>query len=240
MIFNGVDLGDYFRVNYERSLTRNIIIDTVMIPGRPGQVFKRARIDSESIPVTLRMRNRAYDDMASFRRFYSGLLMKTEPKRVEFKSDPGVYYEGLFQGQSILDNLWYTGKADASLFLPCPLGYALDTHTIEADGTRLAGSYYGTFEAWPTFTATPDSGEYFQLTDNLTGKYVRVNASFDGSQTVVVDTKKQQVTVNGYNTAVVFESDFFPLRADNAPFPTEFDITASHAGVKMTWREVYA
>ena len=60
-------------------------------------------------------------------------------------------------------------------------------------------------------TCKPASGSYWTFANVTTGAFVRVEASFTGSQTVVLDMARERCTVNGADHAVTLSSDFFAM-----------------------------
>ena len=54
------------------------------------------------------------------------------------------------------------------------------------------------------------------LTNVTTGDFVRVDAAFTGSQTVVLDMAKQRCKVNGTDHQVNISSDYFPLDGEQS------------------------
>lgn len=69
----------------------------------------------------------------------------------------------------------------------------------------------GNYRAYPTVTCKPPAGSSWTITNVSTGRFVRVEASFTGAQTVVLDMRAERCTVNGADWPVTVASDFFSL-----------------------------
>ena len=71
----------------------------------------------------------------------------------------------------------------------------------------------GSYETRPVVTCKPGgSVSYIRLTNMDTGEYVQITAALTSSSTVVIDMAEEQVTINGANAAVTYESDYFALQ----------------------------
>lgn len=236
MIYDGIELEDHFRINYEWPLALPTRTKTKEIPGRPGLLLMSVDFDPLVIPVTFRMKNKPMDDMAEFRRFYRTLLFRSKPKAMHFPEDSGGYRLGIFQNVNNLDTLWYTGVGTCNFVANDPIAYG-EEHVIQAEGTRFQFQYFGTYKAAPVFEAWPKSGSSFTVTDYLTGEFVTVDAQFNGSQHVVIDCGRQQTTINGENHKVVHESLYPSLIPGENCEPREMDVRCSHDGVTMRWQD---
>lgn len=230
MIYDGVDLEDYFRINYSMPGTLNQTLNMVKVPGRAGKRIKSIEHEEMRIPVTIRLKDHPWDEMGERRAFYRDLLCKTELCEVMFPDEGDWYWYGAFEGEAYFDTLWYTGVCEATFVCPDPIATSLDKHEVEVD-SRFTGTYQGTWKTNPVIEAWPKSGTYFEVANAKTGHYVRVETSgFNGKQHVVIDMDTEQTTINGENVAVVFASTYFPLE------PGDIDIRFSHPST-LIWRD---
>lgn len=236
MIYDGIELEDYFRIQYEFPLILPSQVEGIKVSGRPGKLFTGNTMDELSIPMEFRLKNRARDDLPAFRRLYRAMLHQDAPRPLYLPEDQGAYRLGIFQAVGNLDTLWYTGKGTLDFIAPDPIAYG-DWHDIAVSGTRYDGKYFGTWPTYPVIEAWPANGTSFTVWDHLTGFSVTVNGKFNGSQHVVIDCERQQTTINGTNAKVTFESDYPHMAPGDGQDPHPVDLRFSHEGVILKWRD---
>ncbi|MFR5416785.1 MAG: phage distal tail protein [Collinsella sp.] len=77
----------------------------------------------------------------------------------------------------------------------------------QVSASQRAVAAGGNYRAYPTVTGRPPAGSSWTITNVSTGRFVRVEASFTGAQTVVLDMRAERCTVNGADWPVTVASD---------------------------------
>lgn len=214
MIYNGFDFSPWFTTKLmTRSLLPGYAVETQDVPYRAGERFMRAKLEPLVIKVRAEWRARPSDDMAALRRTMAArlLCLKEAPLHLDDERHLGLHYMAVLTSPGELDNLWHTGSAELEFTAYDPIAYGATRRGAVGYGTVLAVG--GSYETRPVITCRPGgSVSYLKLTNMDTGEFVQVNESLDASASVVIDMREQQVTVNGQNHAVTYESDYFALR----------------------------
>lgn len=210
MIFGGFDLTDWFNVSFTRSISPSTTVAADTVPGKPGQLFRKASFDPIVFKIRLRWRASRHDNMPELRRMIAPILLANAPQPLILPDEPCLHYMAIMTSQSELSNLWYTGSAELEFTAFDPIAYGRKrTATLSPSAVFDAG---GTYKASPKVTAKPGgSVSYMKLTNETTGEFVQVTASLTSSSTVVFDMTEPSVRINGVNTKPIFESDFFDI-----------------------------
>ncbi len=211
MIFDGNDLSSALVVeSISRAMLPKRRLETTEVSSMDGAHVADNGLETMEIDVTCRLLAWSAADVADRRRELARALHSGAAARLVLPDEPGRYYLA-----------WYKGGSEPSASVRCPqvkLTF-LAADPVAYGGERRASvgtsaTYVdagGTYRAYPTVTCKPASGSYWQLTNVNTGDFVRVEASFTGSQTVVLDMARERCTVNGADHAVTLASDFFAL-----------------------------
>lgn len=209
--YGGNDLSPYM---YVTEVTRTIApersIATTTVPGMDGELVGGITLDPLDIAVTAFVRRQGLSEVAEARRVLARLLVADEPARLILPDEPDKYYLALYKGGAELSRAAHLPSVELEFHCADPVAYG--AHRTASVGTATTAiEAGGTCRAWPTVTAKPPSGSSWTVTNVTTGDFVRVNASFSGSQTVVLDMGLQRCTVNGADHAVSIDSDFFAI-----------------------------
>lgn len=229
MIYDGTDLRDYFHVGYDRVVLPPVDVATVDVAGRDGSLFQRATLRPLAINAFFRWKKASPDGLSDRRRLVASLLFRRKPCRLVLPDEPDKHYLACVNGSSQLDSLGKNAKAYVTFTCPDPVAFG-QTRTRSMT-TSASGTIGGTYRTRPVFECTPARGSYFKLTNELTGEFVQVNASFTGAQTLVVDCMTEQATLNGVNYPVTFASDYFSFE------PGPYSVRASSGSTEMRWTE---
>lgn len=226
--FGDADLGHFLHVsNVGRSISPARRVnqqDTVR-----GSLYRPYGLDALEISVTVNVKATALADVATARRALAGMLIADTEQELVLPDEPGLYYMAYWQGGAELDRLMRWPEATLTFVAPDPLAYG-DEHAFELTNSAKTIARGGTAPAKPTITAVPAAGSYWTVTNVTTGEYVRVDADFTGSQTVVLDFENERCLVNGTDHAVDIRSDFFELgEADQ--------VRKLNGTATMTWTE---
>lgn len=231
MKFNGYDLSPWLDANPTRPILPPVEVEADEVPGADGARFRSARLGELEIPVVVRLRASADDDIAELRHMLAPMLCAKSPAPLVLGDDPTRYHLAVLEGSSDLDRLWRTGRAEL-VFRACdPIAFG-KTSAI-AMATAATANVGGTWKTAPTITARPSSGSGYRITLVETGEYVQVNAPFTGEQTLVIDCGKQHCTVSGASAdeAVTLASDYFELS------PGLNQLSAENGTATVEWTE---
>lgn len=205
--FGGIDLTPYIDVT---SFTRPVFpkrrIERTTVPGMDGELARLDGLEASEVIVTGYLTARALDDVSMLRRILAGMLSATEPQRLVVPDEPWSYLIAVYEGGAEPSRHSHRPKVELPFLCADPVAYG-QHRKEEVSGTRYVDAG-GTYRARPTIMVKPPSGSYWQITDAGSGKYIRVDASFTGSQTLVLDTALARCTVNGSAHAVNVGSDF--------------------------------
>lgn len=219
MIYNGFDFSPWLD---SRLITRSLMpeyeVETEDVPYRPGEVFRRAKLKPLEIETRVKWKASARDDMAMLRRVIVSKLACFEEAPLYLDDDRhlGIYYMAVLTNPGELENLWYTGYADLEWTAYDPIGYGAEREVaISRDATANPSLVVvgGTWETHPVVSCKPAGNvSSLRITNVDTGEFVQVETSVKSGSPVVFDMWREQTTVDGINSPVAFESDYFTLK----------------------------
>ncbi|MEG2932716.1 MAG: phage tail family protein [Gordonibacter sp.] len=221
MIFNDYDFSPYLRCNPTRSVLPPINVKATEVSNKDGDIFETATLGSMTIEVSARLCYRGNEQPMEVRRKLAAMLYSTTPAKLVLDDDPTRYYAAILGGESQLDNLWRTGKADLTFICNDPIAYGASV-SIDIRGV-LDLSVGGTYKSYPTITAVPAANtSYWRITETTSGDYIQINHAFNGTQTVVIDCENQSATLDGASAGidVVLASNFFALAPGHTSLKT--------------------
>lgn len=208
--FGGHDFADMLLVSgISRSIAPGRRIETVEAPGMDGAHVRVAGLEPLEISLTCRIARMDAEGMAFARRRLAELLCGDEPRDLVLPDEPDKRMKAVYQGGGELSRLFAWPEAELSFLCPDPVAYGRRrSASVDGSADIVVG---GTHPARPVVTARPPKAAYWQITNVGTGEFVRVDAPFTGSQTLVVDMALQRCTVNGIDARPAVESDFFSI-----------------------------
>ncbi len=211
MIFNGNDLSRYLVVeSVSRDLLPKRRLETTEVSAMDGAHVADTGLETLEISVTCRLLAESAADVSDCRRLLAHALHSSTAARLILPDEPDRYYLAWFEGGSAPSGSVRYPQVKLSFLCADPVAYGeAKTATVGTSNTIVSAG--GTYKACPVITCKPASGSYWQLTNVTTGDFVRVEAAFTGSQTVVLDMARERCTVNGTDHAVTLTSDFFAL-----------------------------
>lgn len=227
-LFGGEDLGRYLLVQSE---TKHVM------PSR--RLNQQAKNDGEYIaayglePYDLKVKvsvlDRDLEKVTETVHNLAKMLYKEPNQKLILPSDRGRYRLATYKGGDELSRLMLYPSTTLTFRISDPVFYGRKrTTTVGTSQTTLKRG--GTYKSYPTVTVKPSSSSYWTLYNVTTGEFVRVEASFTGSQMVILDFENQRCTVNGTDHAVTLESDFFALGGTQT-------LTCSSGTATITWQE---
>ena len=189
-----------------------------------------AGLEPYKVKVTGLLRAGEADDVEQARRELAAALLGGGVQDLVLPYMSGLSLKAAYAGEAELARPWIYPNIELEFLVTDPVAYGEQrTATIGTSYTTVKGG--GTAESWPIIQATPGSGSYWRVYCPTTGKYVRVDTAFDGTQKVVVDMEAMRCTVNGSDHAVTIGSDFFPLGTGSQY------LYVSSGTAEMTWKE---
>ncbi len=230
MIFGGNDLSQWLMVkSVKRCVTASRRLEKTEVPGMNGAHVADNGLEPIEVEVECNMRARSVADVSDARRVLSAALRSTEALPLFLDDEPGRYLMAWYEGGAELDRNAHKPGLKLKFLAADPVAYGEKrTASVGTSGALVVAG--GTYKACPTVTCKPASGTYWQLTNVTTGDFVRVEASFTGSQTVVLDMARERCTVNGTDHAVTLASDFFALDGAQA-------LKTSSGTATLEWEE---
>lgn len=230
MIFNDQDFSPYLKANPIRPILPPIDVTTDDVPGAPGRRFRDVRLEPLEIPVKVRMRAAAREDMVTFRRMLAAMLYTPEPAPLTLGDDPTRFYMATLKGSTELSSLLNTGSATLTFLASDPIAYG----AIHVE--RLSGPVYfgGTWPTRPTIEARPGACSSFRVTLGSTGEYVEVRENIKAGDLVTVCCDRRECRINGQlaNDRVTIESDYFEALGQE-------EIIISSGTAELSWYEMW-
>ncbi len=208
--FGDYDLSKHLAcLGVSRQIMPSRTLERTTVPGMDGCHVAEEGLKPLEIDVEVALWATGEADVADARRELAQAL-SGEARALVLPEEPGRRYLAVFEGGASLNRAFNSPSLTLTFLCADPVAYA----NARKATVGTAGAYIdagGTYRARPTVTCKPSSGSYWQLTNATTGEFVRVEASFTGSQTVVLDMARERCTVNGSDHAVTLASDFFAL-----------------------------
>lgn len=228
--FNGYDLSPYLKANPTRPILPPMEVTTDEVPGAMGRRFHDVNLGELEIPVKVRLRARAHEDMPMFRRMLAQALFTVEPAPLVLGDDPTRYYMAILSGSTELSSLIHTGSATLTFLCPDPIAHGA-TRRCSVSGTEsiITG---GNWPARPLITAKPGICSSFTIRVPTSGRHITVNRPFYASDALVIDCKDRRCYINGSPTDahVTLDSDYFQLLGKEI-------ITLSSGTATLEWTE---
>lgn len=208
--FGGHDLsGLLVCTSVERFVSPGLRLDKTEVPGMDGCHALSTGLDALEVSVGVAMRADHPADVTDARREIAQALSGGE-KRLLLPDEPNRYLLATFEGGGSWSRAYNGPTATLTFLCSDPVAYGnARKATVGTGGAYVDAG--GTYRARPVVTCKPASGSYWTLTNATTGAFVRVEANFTGSQTVVLDMARERCTVNGADHAVTLSSDFFAM-----------------------------
>ena len=227
--FGGQDLAPYlFPSSVNRSIAPARRLGRTEVPGMDGELVTLDGLEAVELTVRCHLTPRGLDDVSVVRRLLAKMLQGGE-RALRLPDEPGRYVMACYEGGAELSRLSRRPGVDLAFLCADPVAYGQGRSASLTAAAKLVDSG-GTYKAWPTVTAKPPRGSYWTLTNATTGEFVRVDAAFTGSQTVVLDMARQRCTVNGADHAVSISSDYFALDGEQR-------LMVSSGTATMEWEE---
>lgn len=208
--YGDIDLTPYVTVTgVSRSIGPGRRITRTEVPGIDGVLARVGGLEPVEMTVTGYVTSSDIDGVSVARHLMARMLLEGSPRRLRLPDEPWLYYMATYEGGAEPSRHAHRPKVEFPFLCADPVAYGQHRAASLSDTTTISAG--GTYPSWPVVTVKPPSGTYWQITNVDTGDYVRVDASFTGSQTLVIDMGLQRCTINGTDHAADIASDFFRL-----------------------------
>lgn len=190
-------------------------VERTEVPGMDGELVRFDGLEAVEVMVKGYLTPYGIDQVAKVKRILAKMLTIDEAQALRLPDEPWSYTLAVCTGGAELSRHAHRPKVELSFLCADPVAYGQErTDTLTTTAKTVDSG--GTYKVWPVVTAKPASGSYWMLTNVTTGDFVRVDAAFTGSQTVVLDMAKQRCKVNGTDHQVNISSDYFPLDGEQS------------------------
>ncbi len=180
------------------------------IPGRDGAYDQGRDLEQLTIPCEFVLRGNSPADLRQYARVVAAWLNVREAKELIFSDEPELRYMARPTGPVDMEQIVSAGIVNVSFLVPAGYAEAV-TPTIITGST---GTYGGTIPAPVEIVLTAASGVSLKVTQgqySAPRPFIRLlDQEFEGGETVIIDTEKRLVTVNGADArpGVDIDSDF--------------------------------
>lgn len=236
IIFNGHDLSNIVMCRMERPIMPPVEVSHETIGGRHGELFRRARMQGYTVPVTVWLRTKDRRKVAEIRHRLAAMLWTDEPAPLYLPDDPTRYHLAIVSGDTGLGEITDELPSTTISFYVCdPIAYGNSRTEGLATGASVSVDAGGTHKAAPVVRSTTSGGTW-RIANLTTGEFVEVNATTVGAsiaanQALVCDMANERLTVNGQDVGVTTDSDFFFIEGR-----TELRVTGGK-DTTIDWRE---
>lgn len=210
MIFGGIDLTPYLLVTkVTRPIVPKVRLDETEVPGMDGTHVRATGLEPVEIAVDCNIVGGSLDEVAEARAVLASALSGGE-KALVLDDAPERYMLASYMGGAEQGRNAHMPNLTLGFYCADPAAYG-QRRSEQVTASQRAVAAGGNYRAYPTVTCKPPAGSSWTFTNVSTGRFVRVEASFTGAQTVVLDMRAERCTVNGADWPVTVASDFFSL-----------------------------
>ena len=236
IIFNGHDLSSLVMCRMERPIMAPVEVSAGAIGGRHGEVFRRARMQAYTVPVTVWIRSNDRRRVAEMRHRLAAMLWTEEPAPLYLPDDPTRYHLAVVDGDTNLGAITDDLPTTTINFRVCdPIAYGNSRTAALATGDETHISAGGTWESAPVVRSTTAGGTW-RVRNATTNEVVEINAdtvggSISGGLAVVCDMANERLTLNGIDVGVTADTDFFTIEGNVAI------VVTGGVNTQMEWHE---
>jgi predicted phage tail component-like protein len=213
--FNGISSETKLIVNkIKRSLSPPVIRNYLEIPGKSGALLGRTQFGVRKFEFDITVLNANQTDYNNLLREISSWLYTEKPTPLTINKDSSIYYLGVLDGTTNLEEISVLGEGTLIFLCPDPFGYSSET-SLSFTNDSASPNVEGTYKTSPRIVATfTTAASEFKVTHTQSGKYVRVIRSFLAGDVLEIDCSIGKIIINGVVTMSILDwanSEFFHL-----------------------------
>lgn len=212
LVYGGNDLSGLCTAQVVGRSLNSVGVEAMRVAGRAGAVSVDSWVPPEDVRVRL-MLDPGYDPgtlgLSDARHRLRSWLGQPGGGRLVLPDDPELEYRDAF----LVDagdwtQLFEDGECVVTFTLLDPVAWGLKRY--ERGESFAVG---GTWHTWPSFSLMASAGGAVEVHDAGSGRFVRVERSFLGGESVVINCDNESVTIDGADArvAVTLQSDFFAV-----------------------------
>lgn len=214
-VFNGIDISRLVVVgDVERPVLAKRKLDTKQLPGAQGSHITALGYETATIKLSCRLRSSRLRDVAATLHELAHVLQTDKPCRLILPDDPERSYLAIYVGGDAFKSDLFKTKFSLTFQLADPVAYGAH---YEKRITAQEQVFFtnGTYQTRPIIRCVPNNTRYIKFRNKTTGEYVGIHANFDGTSELVIDCTLERATINGRDTQVDLDSDFFALNSND-------------------------
>ena len=198
MIYNGVDLKQYFRISrITKGWLPPHLLNLISIPRRAGAWFAGKKRGIRVIKIDITITAKDTDEIHQKIDELVSVLDTDEPKRLILTEQPNRHWMATLDGGTDEDRRGlFLMKNQLTFICPDPHAYSIDKDIFKLGQDQVINQ--GTAPATPLIIADfiGPATEY-KITHVQTGKMIRVIRNFVAGDVLVIDCNTYKVMVNG-------------------------------------------
>lgn len=211
LAYNGHDLSQHVTAELMEPAGHALEPRALAVPGRPGAALLGCELPPRALRVRLFLDagvTLTAEERSAIRHELYGWLVAPMGAELSLTGEPDLTWrDAVVTGVSDWDSLFEDGSCEVEFTCFDPVAYG-DVKTSAASTLTVGG----TWATWPVVTLTALAGSSVKVADGL-GRYVLVERTFAAGDVVVMDFRREAVTVEGEDASadVAVESTFFSL-----------------------------
>jgi predicted phage tail component-like protein len=209
--FNGVEISDFFQVIDVQRPVSGRTNQTMQVSGRDGLAHVGSAMNPVMIAVTVIIPDMTISERRERIRELSAILHTDEERPLKFRSDNGLYYKAVLDGEVPVTEHVRTDRVTFNFAAESPMLYG-ETKSVTIPSQGQATVYVdGTYGAWPRFEGSlTGNGDGLWGVRIDEGDALRVDVGTTATP-VSVDCDERVVVVNGETSMIELESDWIRL-----------------------------
>lgn len=207
--FNGKVISELMHDAGYRFIIRNVHgrgllgreLNTASTSGINGQRLLEWSLPSRDITVEFTLIAPFLIDQRKAEETLSGLLFSSEPEQLSFEDQEG-YFEAIYSDVSIAEERATVTDGAITFFCPDPFRYVAEH--VTNDARYIKTNHF----IEPILTVQTGAADRFELIVN--GRALLIETTIPANSEIIIDTEKEEVTVNG-ELKVLEVSGYYPV-----------------------------
>ena len=234
MIYNGIDLGQYFKIlRIDKNIMPDLDFNFSDLAGKQGLLLKSHKLGARKVKIKFELKDTPQNNLEEQYLMLADLLHQVEPKPLIFKTEPYVCYYAILTNISDIERIGHFAIMEIEFICPKPFKYSIDKTEIK----DISGKTIINQGSWETtgqiIVEIKSSVAHLKVTLQNTGEYIYLEDNFKANDIVKINLEDEYVKKNGnlIMDKLYFESDFFDIPIG------EFKITLSSGIGTLEFRE---